>query len=145
MSDKLRLSNQICFPFYAISRKITKMYTPFLKELNLTYPKYLVMLILWEKDGVLIKDICNKLSLETNTLSPILKTLEKDGLILKKKRAWNDKETFVFLSEKWKKMKEKAKKIPEKLMKNYHFKWIDLAVLHKTLWQFMSELEKNNI
>jgi hypothetical protein len=49
------------------------------------------------------------------------------------------------LSEKWKKMKEKAKKIPEKLMKNYHFKWIDLAVLHKTLWQFMSELEKNNI
>jgi DNA-binding MarR family transcriptional regulator len=76
MSDALKLSNQICFPFYALSRNIIKRYTPFLQHLDLTYPQYLVMLILWEKDGILIKDICDTLWLETNTVSPLIKNLE---------------------------------------------------------------------
>jgi MarR family transcriptional regulator, organic hydroperoxide resistance regulator len=75
MTKNLKLSNQICFPFYAISRKITKLYYPLLKDLDLTYPQYLIMLVLWEKDGILIKDICEKLFLETNTISPILENL----------------------------------------------------------------------
>jgi MarR family transcriptional regulator, organic hydroperoxide resistance regulator len=75
MSEQLKLENQICFPFYAISRKIVQLYTPYLNELNITYPQYLVLLILWEKDNILVKEICKKLWLETNTVSPLLKTL----------------------------------------------------------------------
>ena len=76
MSESLKLENQICFPFYAISRNIIKKYNPYLEELNITYPQYLVLLVLWENDNILVKDICKKLWLETNTVSPLLKTLE---------------------------------------------------------------------
>ena len=100
MSEYLKLSNQICFPFYAISRQITKAYTPFLNELNLTYPQYLIMLVLWEKDEILIKDICEKLILETNTISPILNTLEEKWFILKQKKPLNAKVTFICFIEK---------------------------------------------
>jgi DNA-binding MarR family transcriptional regulator len=75
MSEQLKLSNQVCFPFYAISRKIVQLYTPYLNELNITYPQYLVLLVLWENDNIFVKEICEKLWLETNTVSPLLKTL----------------------------------------------------------------------
>ncbi len=144
MSENLKLSNQICFPFYAISRQITKAYTPFLNELNLTYPQYLIMLVLWEKDEVLIKDICEKLILETNTISPILNTLEEKWFILKQKKPWNAKETFICLTEKWNILKTKAQYIPEKLLKKYDIENIDLLALHKNLWAFLEVFKTKN-
>lgn len=141
MSDRLKLSQQICFPFYAISKKITKIYTPLLQELNLTYPQYLVMLILWEKDDILIKDICEKLFLETNTISPILTKLESKNLILKSKKNGNNKDTYITLSKEAKELKKEAQKIPEKLLKKYNFSNTDIQNLHSTLWSFLWDLE----
>lgn len=141
MSDKLKLSNQICFPFYAISRKIIKAYTPLLKDLDLTYPQYLVMLLLWENNNILIKEICNKLVLETNTVSPLLETLVKKWFISKIKHSWNNKEIFVSLTEKWENLKIKAETIPDKLLSNYNIKNTDLIWLHKTLWNFLDIFE----
>lgn len=142
MSDKLKLSNQICFPFYALSRKVIKLYTPLLKDLDLTYPQYLVMILLWEKDGILIKDICEKLYLETNTISPLLNNLEKKWYIIKEKKNWNNKDTFIFLSKIWIENKSKAEKIPEQLLKNYDFDKNYLINLHKNLWDLVAMLDE---
>ncbi|MDD4151262.1 MAG: MarR family transcriptional regulator [Candidatus Gracilibacteria bacterium] len=141
MSEKLKLSNQICFPFYAISRKIIKAYTPLLKDLDLTYPQYLVMLLLWENDNILIKDICDKLILETNTISPLLETLVKKGFISKIKHSGNNKEVFVSLTKKGESLKIKAETIPDKLLANYNIKNTDLIGLHKTIWNFLEIFE----
>ena len=79
----LKLENQLCFPLYAAARKVTGLYTPYLKEIGLTYTQYLVMMILWEKDGIRISDICTRLHLDTGTVTPMLKKMEetaKDGI-----------------------------------------------------------------
>lgn len=140
MSNNLKLTNQLCFPFYAISRKITQIYTPLLNKIDLTYPQYLIMLLLWENNWVLIKEICQKLYLETNTISPILKTLEKKSLIVKQKKPWNNKETFIFLTKAWEDLKLKALEIPEKLIKEFSFDEKYLKDLHANLWQFLGKI-----
>jgi DNA-binding MarR family transcriptional regulator len=99
MSEQLKLSHQICFPFYAIARNIIKKYNPYLLELNITYPQYLVLLVLWENDNILIKEICDKLRLETNTVSPLLKTLNSKGLIDRKQLPDNKKQVRILLTQ----------------------------------------------
>lgn len=141
MTKNLKLSNQICFPFYAISRKITKIYYPLLKDLDLTYPQYLIMLVLWEKDGILIKDICEKLFLETNTISPILENLVIKWIIKKEKKPWNNKEIFIILTQNWLKLKEKAINIPEKLVNNFDFDVNYLMDLHQNLWKLLDDIK----
>ncbi len=77
--EQLKLENQLCFPVYAASRLITREYQPFLDRLGITYPQYLVLMILWEEDGVPVNDIAKKLILNTNTITPLLKRMEKDA------------------------------------------------------------------
>lgn len=144
MSDALKLSNQICFPFYALSRNIIKRYTPFLQHLDLTYPQYLVMMILWEKDEILIKDICDRLWLETNTVSPLIKNLEAKGFIERKQKSWNKKEVLVLVTNKWKNLKKQAQEIPEKLLESVDMNSQELQDLHKNLWKLMKQFEKLN-
>ena len=82
MDDKqLLLSSQICYPLYSASRLITKAYKPYLDKMGLTYPQYLVLMVLWENDGLSVNQITEKLLLNTNTLSPLLKRMEKMELI----------------------------------------------------------------
>lgn len=142
MSDALKLSNQICFPFYALSRNIIKRYTPFLQHLDLTYPQYLVMMILWEKDEILIKDICDRLWLETNTVSPLIKNLEAKGFIERKQKSWNKKEVLVLVTNKWKNLEKQAQEIPEKLLESVDMNSQELQNLHKNLWKLMKQFEK---
>lgn len=142
MSDALKLSNQICFPFYALSRNIIKRYTPFLQHLDLTYPQYLVMLILWEKDGILIKDICDTLWLETNTVSPLIKNLEAKWFIERKQKSWNKKEVIISLTIKGRDTQQFAEEIPKKLLESVEMSSEDLQNLHKNLWKLMNEFKK---
>jgi len=142
MSEQLKLENQICFPFYAISRKIVQLYTPYLNELNITYPQYLVLLILWENDNILVKDICKKLWLETNTVSPLLKTLDSKWLIDRKQLPENKKQVKIFLTQKWQDLKKLAEEIPAKLSKSTQIKEEKLKELHNNLWELMNVLEK---
>jgi len=141
MTKTLELNNQICFPFYAISRKITQSYTPLLNKLDLTYPQYLILLLLWQENWILVKDICEKLYLETNTISPILTTLEKKNIIYKQKNLLNKKHTHIFLTNKWEALKQKAENIPSNLLKNHNFDEKYLKDLHKTLWDFLKIIE----
>ncbi|QCK14594.1 MarR family winged helix-turn-helix transcriptional regulator [Mangrovivirga cuniculi] len=114
--DILKLENQICFPLYAGSRLITKAYKPLLDELGITYPQYLVLLVLWEKDNISIKQISSKLILETNTLTPLLKRMENSGLITRSRSEEDERTVYIKLSSKGKKLKERAQSIPSKLI-----------------------------
>ncbi len=113
--DPLKLENQLCFPVYAVSRLFTREYQPYLDKLNITYPQYLALMILWEKDGIGVNDIAKKLILNTNTVTPLLKRMETQGL-LKRQRSINDeRKVIVKLTKKGKELKEKALEIPKSL------------------------------
>ena len=114
--EQLKLNNQICFPIYSVSRLITKAYKPFLEEMGLTYPQYLVLLVLWENDNLAMNKIGEKLLLNTNTLSPLVKRMEKMELLRRKRSEKDERSVFIQLTEKGKELKNKAVPIPEKLL-----------------------------
>lgn len=116
MDDKqLHLSSQICFPIYSASRLITKAYKPYLDEMNLTYPQYLVLMVLWENNGLTVNQISEKLLLNTNTISPLLKRMEKLKLLKRNRSSEDERIVIVELTEKGKQLKTKALPIPKKL------------------------------
>ena len=114
--EHLKLSNQICFPLYATSRMVTKAYQPFLKELGITYPQYLVLLVLWEQDGQTVNSISQTLFLETNTITPLLKRMEKAGILTRSRSKKDERVVVVSLTEKGIEMKNQADQIPFKLI-----------------------------
>lgn len=115
--DNLKLENQICFPLYVCSKEIIRRYKPFLDEINLTYTQYIIMMVLWEEKEISFRDLSKRLYLESNTLTPVLNKLEDKGFIVKKKLENNDKNLNLTITKKGQKLKEKAKKIPEKMGK----------------------------
>lgn len=114
--ELLKLQNQLCFPLYAASRLVTREYQPYLEKLNITYPQYLVLLILWEEDGLTVNEIAKKLLLNTNTVTPLLKRMESEGIINRSSTTTDERKVLVKLTEKGKKLKEEALCIPEKLI-----------------------------
>ena len=115
--EQLKLENQLCFPVYATSRLIIREYQPELDKLAITYPQYLVLLVLWEDNEITVNDIAKKLILNTNTITPLLKRMEKQGLINRKRSTTDERKVIIKLSESGIAMKEKAALIPEKLAK----------------------------
>jgi MarR family transcriptional regulator, organic hydroperoxide resistance regulator len=115
--EQLKLSNQICFPLYAASRLITREYQPYLDKMGITYPQYLVLLVLWENDGISVNEITNKLILNTNTVTPLLKRMESMEIISRKRSGTDERKVIVNLTEKGKEMQIEASSIPEKLVK----------------------------
>lgn len=114
--EQLKLSNQLCFPVYAASRLITREYQPYLDALGITYPQYLVMMVLWEKDQQSVIEIASKLILNTNTVTPLLKRMESQGLILREKSDHDERKVIISLSEKGKLLQDQAAQIPLKLI-----------------------------
>lgn len=110
--EAMKLSNQLCFPLYAAARNITGLYTPYLKPLGLTYTQYIVLLVLWEKDGISVTEIGEKLMLDNGTLSPLLKKLEQAGYIRRQRKAEDERVVTVTLTEAGKSLQEKAKDVP---------------------------------
>ena len=108
MHAELQLDNQICFRLYTASRLITQAYTPMLTELGITYPQYLVLMVLWEKDCQPVNDIARRLVLETNTVTPLLQRMEKQGLVTRKKGEQDKRQQIVSLTEKGRDMEEEA-------------------------------------
>lgn len=115
--NQLKLENQLCFPVYAASRLIIREYQPYLDKLKITYPKYLVLMILWEKDAVPVNDIAKKLILNTNTITPLLKRMEKQGLVKRERSVEDERKVIIQLTKEGMDLREKAKSIPEDLSK----------------------------
>lgn len=114
--DQLKLENQICFPLYAASRLITRSYQPLLDSLGITYPQYLVMLVLWEHKQMTVNDIAGTLILNTNTLTPLLKRLETMKLIKRTRSSADERKVIVSLTKKGENMQQIAADIPAKLV-----------------------------
>lgn len=108
MHAELQLDNQICFRLYTASRLITQAYTPMLTELGITYPQYLVLMVLWEKDNQPVNDIAHRLQLETNTVTPLLQRMQKQEIISRRKGEHDKRQQFVSLTEKGLEMEEQA-------------------------------------
>ena len=108
MHTELQLDNQICFRLYTATRLVVQAYTPILSELGITYPQYLVLMVLWEKDNQPVNDIAHRLLLETNTVTPLLQRMEKLGIVNRKKGETDKRQQIVSLTEKGKNMEEKA-------------------------------------
>ncbi|WP_235293858.1 MarR family winged helix-turn-helix transcriptional regulator [Portibacter lacus] len=115
--SKLKLSDQICFPIYSVSRLLTKAYKPYLDAMGVTYPQYLVLMVLWEENNLPVKQITEKLLLNTNTVSPLLKRMEKLALIQRQRCPNDERSVIVQLTEKGALLKNKAQCIPENLLK----------------------------
>ena len=111
MHTELQLDNQICFRLYTATRLITQAYSPMLTELSITYPQYLVLMVLWEKDCQPVNDIAHRLLLETNTVTPLLQRMEKLGIVNRKKGEQDKRQQIVSLTEKGRDMEEEAYKL----------------------------------
>ena len=116
--DQLKLDNQLCFRLYAASRLMTGAYYPYLDPLGLTYPQYLVLMVLWEQDKQPVCDIAKRLLLETNTVTPLLQRMERADLITRTKGEFDTRKRIVSLTEKGRAMQEKAVDIHEHIRKD---------------------------
>ena len=110
--ETMKLANQLCFPLYAAARNVTGLYTPWLKPLGLTYTQYIVLLVLWEKDGVSVTEIGEKLMLDNGTLSPLLKKMEQAGYVERRRCREDDRVVEITLTGEGRALQEKAKDIP---------------------------------
>jgi DNA-binding MarR family transcriptional regulator len=143
--EQLKLENQLCFPVYAASRLITREYQPFLDKLGITYPQYLVLMILWEEDGKPVNEIAKKLILNTNTITPLLKRMEQQGIIKRRRSGQDERKVIVHLTKNGKQLQEEAAVIPEQLaglLAEGELKLDDLVRLKEALESMIRSLSK---
>ena len=137
-----KLGNQICFPLYVIAKEITGMYRPFLDELDLTYSQYLVMMVLWENDGLTVNQIGEKLYLDSGTLTPLLKRLEVKSLLQRNRKKEDERVVEVSLTEQGKNLQMKACAIPGKMVEKLNISADDVAELKTTVDKILNKIEK---
>lgn len=113
MDGRFKLDNQLCFRLYTASRLITQAYHPLLSEQGLTYPQYLVLLVLWEKDAQPVNDIAKRLLLETNTVTPLLKRMESEGILTRTPGKKDARQMIVKLTQKGRGLQDKLMNVPE--------------------------------
>ena len=140
--DTPKLKNQICFPLYVLSKEITGMYRPFLEELEITYSQYLVMMVLWENDGLTVNQIGEKLFLDSGTLTPLLKRLEAKSYLVRKRKKEDERVVEVSLTEEGRNLQKMACSIPIKMAEKLNLSEEDLIELKVTVDKLMQIIEK---
>jgi DNA-binding MarR family transcriptional regulator len=144
--DPLLLENQLCFPLYACARKIVAAYNPFLKELGLTYPQYITMMVLWENNKVAMRDLGKRLYLDSGTLTPVLKKLEAMGYLKRYRNPEDERILMVSITDEGKALRQEAEKIPYQMgclvnQKGELFSGEDVGTLKEQLYQIIHTLE----
>ena len=129
MYDQLKLDNQLCFRLYTAARLTMQAYFPYFEPLGITYPQYLVMLVLWEQDKQPVNDIARRLHLETNTVTPLLQRMEKQGLLTRKRGKEDTRQRIVSLTAQGKALEEQTKNIPDCLVAQLAEKVPDVQAL----------------
>lgn len=114
--DILNLDNQLCFSIYACSKEIIRLYRPFLEKLGLTYTQYIALLALWEKDKVTVKELGNRLYLDSGTLTPLLKKMEENGLLLRERQKDDERKVLITLTKSGLDLKQKALELPKSIL-----------------------------
>ena len=139
-NDHLKLDKQLCFPLYAASNLLVKVYRPLLEPLGLTYSQYLVMLVLWERDYVSVGDLGHCLYLDSGTLTPLLKRMENSGFINRRRDSSDERRVLVSLTPKGSEIKELAVNIPKKLSDQLNIS--DIGELRSEIQSLVQALSK---
>ncbi|MCM3015798.1 organic hydroperoxide resistance transcriptional regulator OhrR [Bacillus subtilis] len=142
--DHMKLENQLCFLLYASSREMTKQYKPLLDKLNITYPQYLALLLLWEHETLTVKKMGEQLYLDSGTLTPMLKRMEQQGLITRKRSEEDERSVLISLTEDGALLKEKAVDIPETILGLSKQSGEDLIQLKSALYTLLETLHQKN-
>jgi MarR family transcriptional regulator, organic hydroperoxide resistance regulator len=137
----LRLDNQICFAIYSTAHAFNRVYKPLLDRLGLTYPQYLVMLVLWERDGVPVKDIGERLFLDSGTLTPLLKRLEAAGLIKRTRSTEDERQVLIALTSQGQALREKARTVPQAILATSACSISELSALKNELVALRDRLD----
>ena len=140
--ESLQLKNQVCFPLYALSKEITKLYRPLLEELDMTYPQYLVMMVLWENDGLTVSEVGSKLLLDSGTLTPLLKRLENKSYISRKRKKEDERVVELFLTHEGLNLQQKACSIPTEMLQKIDVKAEDLLQLKTLLDNMLAKIQQ---
>lgn len=140
--ELLKLDNQLCFQLYSASRLMTKLYQPLLKPLDLTYPQYLVMLVLWEQPmghKFTVTELGERLFLDSGTLTPLLKRLEAKRLIQRQRSSEDERQVWVKLTTSGEGLKQQAKRVPEKLVCETNMSVDDIAPLRESIRELIKQ------
>ena len=136
--DTLRLENQLCFPLYAASREIIKKYKPFLDKLDLTYTQYITLMLLWEYKSMRVKEMGEKLYLDSGTLTPLLKKLEAKGLITRARSTEDERNLNVTITEEGEALKARAAEIPAQIIADINLSAEENHTLYQLLYQILA-------
>lgn len=139
--EKIKLSNQVCFPLYAASREIIKLYKPFLDKYNLTYTQYITMLVLWEEEKITVKELCKKLYLDSGTLTPVIKKLDAMDLIVKYRDKSDERVVIVELTSKGKDLKEQILEVPDQIFCKFGGNVDQLLILKNILEDLLKNMQ----
>lgn len=140
--EALRLDNQLCFPLYACAKEIVRRYKPFLDEIDLTYTQYIVMMVLWEEREINVKELGNRLYLDSGTLTPVLKRLEQKGLITRQRDDKDERVLIVSITKEGVVLKDKAVEIPVKMAGCVSLEPQDAAELYRLLHKLLAGFEQ---
>lgn len=138
--NPLLLENQLCFPLYACAREVVKKYKPFLDEIGLTYTQYIAMMVLWDKKSMNVKTLGECLHLDSGTLTPLLKKMESEDFVLRKRSEDDERNLIVSLTEKGKALRDKALSIPLKIGGCIKLKEEDVLALHRILNELLTNM-----
>lgn len=129
MRDALLLDNQLCFALYAASRAMVQAYQPLLEPLGLTYPQYLVLMVLWEEEGIPVKRLGQRLQLDSGTLSPVLKRMEAAGLVTRTRASADERVVLVGLTDAGRALEDRAAEVPRTLICDMNVPYEQLTAL----------------
>lgn len=139
--EQLRLENQLCFPLYACARQVVNRYTPLLKPLGLTYTQYILLMVLWENDGQTVGEIGRRLYLDNGTLTPMLKKMESQGYVERRRCKDDERVVNINLTENGWELREKAKDIPLQVGGCVALEQDEAQTLYKLLYKLMGSFE----
>ena len=139
--DALLLKNQLCFPLYLCSKEIIRKYNPYLKEIDLTYTQYIVMMYLWQHKKTNVKELGDALWIDSGTLTPLLKKLESKGYLKRERSKVDERNLLVSITDKGEKVKEKARDIPLKIGKCLNLNEEEIKTLYQLTYKILDNLD----
>lgn len=140
--DTLKLENQLCFPLYAASREVIKRYHPYLTELGLTYTQYIAMMVLWADGKISVKELGQKLFLDSGTLTPVLKSLEEKGYVKRHRSSEDERVLIVEITEEGEALKERAVSVPEKIAGCVRLDTEEAMQLYRLLYKILAAMNE---
>lgn len=140
MTEQLKLSNQLCFPLYACAKEIVRAYTPLLEPLGLTYTQYIAMMVMWEHKSITVKEMGQLLYLDSGTLTPMLKKMEKVGWLKRRRSSEDERLVILSITEAGERLQEQAAEVPLKMQSCVKLSSEDAMQLYRLLRELMNTL-----